>query len=286
MLSPYPNVILHEELASKPSHPHNTYTMHPMLAQLLDVLAVKYSQWVFKCSSVREREPNKVTIMGFLVLDKGNVVGKVGLDTRYHRSRGSEMCYKIYNERISKARERGSSTLTTNIKQAVRVIESFFTPAPIRERMGDLCLLGRNNLSMEQRRAERDLRDAHNEISPHIREYIDAHREHMMQWLSPDIAAKLVAKYELHDKLKAMQQMSQDANQMLTVLIEDDKYTVLHNGNISVLQQEGLSHELRQRLGMLKLVESGEALPNVGVRMRPDAFMITAPDNFSSEVQP
>jgi hypothetical protein len=286
MLSPYPNVILHEDITAKALHPPNTYTMHPMLAQLLDVLAVKYSQWVFKCSMMKEREPNKVTIMGFLVLDKGNVVGKVGLDTRYHRSRGSEMCYKIYNERISKSRERGSSTLTTNIKQAIRVIESFFTPAPIRERMGDLCLLGRNNLSMEQRRVERDLRDAHNEISPHIREYIDAHRAHMMQWLSPDVAAKLVVKYEMQDKLKAMQQMTQDANQMLTVLIEGDKYTVLHNGNISVLQQEGLPHDMRQRLGMLKLVESGEAVPNVGVRMRPDAFMIVAPDNFSSEVQP
>ena len=286
MLSPYPNVILHEDITAKALHPPNTYTMHPMLAQLLDVLAVKYSQWVFKCSMMKEREPNKVTIMGFLVLDKGNVVGKVGLDTRYHRSRGNETCYKIYNERISKARERGSSTLTTNIKQAIRVIESFFTPAPIRERMNDLCLLGRNNLSSEQRRVERELREAHNDIAPHIREYIDAHRAHMMQWLSPDVATQLVAKYELHDKFKAMQQMTQDANQMLTVLIEGDKYTVLHNGNISVLQQEGLPHDMRQRLGMLKLVESGEAVPNVGVRMRPDAFMIVAPDNFSSEVQP
>jgi hypothetical protein len=286
MLSPYPNVILHEELANKPSHPHNTYTMHPMLAQLLDVLAVKYSQWVFKCNSVREREPNKVTIMAFSVLDKGSVVGKVGLDTRYHRSRGSEMCYKIYNERISKARERGSSTLTTNIKQAVRVIESFFTPAPIRERMTDLCLLGRNNLSMEQRRVERDYRNQHQEVSPHIKEYIDAHREHMLQWLPTDVAAKVVSTFELRDKAKEVHRMSEDANQMLTVLIEGDKYTVLHNGNISVLQQDHLPHDMRQRLGMLKLVESGEALPNVGVRMRPDAFMITAPDNFSSEVQP
>lgn len=286
MLSPYPNVILHEDVTAKASHPHNTYTIHPMLAQLLDVLAVKYSQWVFKCSMMREREPNKVTIMGFLVLDKGNVVGKVGLDTRYHRSRGNETCYKIYNERISKARERGTSTLTTNIKQAIRVIESFFTPAPLRERMNDLCLLGRNSLSMEQRRAERDHRDAHNEVAPHIREYINAHREHMLQWLPTDVAAKVVAKYELQDKLTAMQQMSQDANQMLTVLIEGDKYTVLHNGNISVLQQDGLPHDMRQRLGMLKLVESGEALPNVGVRVRQDAFMITAPDNFLSEVQP
>ncbi len=286
MLSPYPNVILHEDMTAKASHPHNTYTMHPMLAQLLDVLAVKYSQWVFKCSMMREREPNKVTIMGFLVLDKGNVVGKVGLDTRHHRSRGAEQCYKIYNERISKARERGSSTLTTNIKQAVKVIESFFTPAPIRERMNDLCLLGRNNLSMEQRRVEREYRNQHQEVSPHIKEYIDAHREHMLQWLPTDVATKVVSTFELRGKAKEVQQMLEDANQMLTVLIEGDKYTVLHNGNISVLQQEGLPHDMRQRLGMLKLVESGEALPNVGVRMRPDAFMIVAPDNFSSEVQP
>lgn len=285
MFSPYPNVILHEEMTAKPSHPHNTYTLHPMLAQLLDILAVKYSQWVFKCSSFKEKEPNKVTIMGFSVLDKGNMVGKVGLDTRYHRSRGSERCYKIYNERISRSRERGSSTLTTNIKHAVKVIESFFTPAPIRERMEDLFNVGRNNLSMEQRRVERDYRDQHHEVSPYIRAYIDKHKEHLMQWLPPDAAAKLVTMFELGTKTEMMRGMSEAANEMLTVLIEDDKYTVLHNGNISVLQQNHLPQEMRQRLGMLKLVEFGEAIPNVGIRIRSDAFLIVAPDNFSSEVQ-
>lgn len=285
MFSPYPNVILHEEMTAKPSHPNNTYTLDPMVAQLLDILAVKYSQWVFKCSMFKEREPNKVTIIGFLVLDKGNVVGKVGIDTRYHRSRGSERCYKIYNERISRSRERGSSTLTTNIKHAVKVIESFFTPAPIRERMEDLFNVGRNNLSMEQRRVERDFRDQHQEVSPHIREYIEAHKEHMLQWLSPDIAAKVLVRYELHDKAVAMQQMAKESNEMLTVLVEGDKYTVLHNGNISVLQQDHLPQEMRQRLGMLKLVEFGEAIPSVGIRIRSDAFLITAPDNFSSAVQ-
>jgi hypothetical protein len=51
------------------------------------------------------------------------------------------------------------------------------------------------------------------------------------------------------------------------------------------LQQNHLPQEMRQRLGMLKLVEFGEAIPNVGIRIRSDAFLIVAPDNFSSEVQ-
>lgn len=127
MFSPYPNVVLHDDIIKHPTHATSHYTMHPMMAALLDVLAVKYSSWMFKCHAVKPgvevegRTP--VTIIGFLVMDKGDTVGTVGLDTRYHANRGAERCYKIYNQRISRSRERGSSTLTTNIKHAIKTIE-------------------------------------------------------------------------------------------------------------------------------------------------------------------
>ena len=83
-----------------------------------------------------------------------------------------------------------------------------------------------------------------------------------------------------------LQGLAEKTKEMLTVLIEGDKYVVLHNGNMCVFTQDGLLPEMRQRIGMLKLVDVGSVLPDVGARVRADAFMIIAPDDMPSEVQP
>lgn len=291
MFSPYPNVVLHDDITKHPDHPTSNYTMHPMMAALLDVLAVKYSSWVFKCNAIKTtgaevegRTP--VTIMGFLVMDKGDVVGTVGLDTRYHATRGSERCYKVYNQRLSRARERGSSTLTTNVKHAIKTIETFFTPPPIREQLGAIYYAGRENLDSSYRVASMRVRDYAEDLNPHIQEYININKDQFLQWLSPDNAKLAIAAFEAKGKAQEMEALREKGKDMLTVLIEGDKYTVLHNGNMCVFAQDDLLPEMRQRIGMLKLVEPGSVLPDVGTRVNANAFLIVAPDNFSSEVQP
>lgn len=287
MLSPYPNVVLHEDIIKHPDHANRTYEMHPMLASLLDGLAVKYSQWVFKCSATkRYQDTNRVTIMGFLVFDKGNSVGKVALDTRYHSLRGSELCYKISNERISRSRERGSSTMTANIKHAVKTIESFFTPAPIRERLGELRLAGVSLIERTSSQAYREVRNYAEDLNPHIHRYLRIHKDQFLQELDPEIAKTATQAFEAQDKAMELQGLEEKSKELLTVLIEGDKYVVLHNGNMCVFTQDGLLPDMRQRIGMLKLVEPGQVIPNIGVRVRVDAFMILPPDGFSSEVQP
>jgi hypothetical protein len=75
-----------------------------------------------------------------------------------------------------------------------------------------------------------------------------------------------------------------EKGELLTVLIENDKYVLLHNQTIYVKSSEELPEDLRVAIGMLKLVEVSEVLEGKGVKTAPNAFVITPTDGFKEMI--
>jgi hypothetical protein len=74
------------------------------------------------------------------------------------------------------------------------------------------------------------------------------------------------------------------SNSALTVMLRGDKY-VLHRSNMSVfaLSSEYLPEPVRRAIGLLKLVEDGQFVRDVGYRHKADQFLVIYAGSFDEE---
>ena len=276
-----PNVKL--EAASHGTSPQPV--LHPMLEALVPKLATKHPEWDFVASAndVVWLTPQHYKSIGVFTRVTGTTphkkVGEVRIERRY-TSRGSEECYSIRSPRISKVRERGDAVMTTKTEVAAKTVNKMFTPPPISERIEEVQSRAYDLLHRAQRSVAYTHHEVESSLLPFIRKFAETQREQFIAWLPNEEARKLATDCDgIRNTVNKLNDMQNSWGGMLTVLIVDDKYIVRpmkDGGEVQVYANHELSDHLKKCIGMLKLVDNGELLPEIGVRVGNGQFVVTS----------
>lgn len=256
--------------------------INPFLEPLITKLAMANPSWVFEQEYVQhycgsnEKKPSEVN--GFEVFDNNTPrtrLGTLGTSTRY--SKGSrERVFEVWSKRLSQERERGREYKTKDEHLAAKAAKKYFNPPSLQVRLHQQLERGRALLMEEYGNARREVQRLQNHSYPLFEKFVNAKWDEFLDTLSDEERKTAMILPEISDtyrKVKAVSSAAQDG-QVLTILIEGDKYVTHHKGTIEVKLSEELPDHIRGTIGMLKLLDVGAVIPGKGARVDVNSFVV------------
>ena len=281
----YPNVISNTKNISYGDE--NDIDVHEDIQPFIDALAVKYPQWEFVSTGVRYTGDNNETAKSirFAVFNDANpreLIGEVRGDYKYNNDGNRVPSYIVYNQRLSHDRERGHQLETTKLPVAMKAVHKYFNPPPVTALLEHVMTRGVGQFNHLVAHKERLARNTEYQLGASKEEFIKANWDKYLTTLPPitlDIAHKYKAEFDEYLRLFNVQRN----NHALAVVIQNDKYVVSCNDKITTYDVNTIPIDLRAQLGLLKLMEEGDVLEDVGVRTK-DGFLVFLPKDKKDEV--
>jgi hypothetical protein len=257
--------------------------IHPFIEPLVMKLAEKHPDWTFVSHHTFRDTINNVTrAAGFIVrlTATEEELGQIGIGRRKARDgSGREDIFEVYNRRIQEGRERGHCFSTNKVKDAIKAIHKAFYPKTLDETLAEAYdhaeFIARQTFNHEESVYERTL---HN-LREHMYKYIGARWDEFVAMLPAadqkliQAAANIKEVEERRDKLHHL--WDDLGNQkMLTVFFANGKYTVGQGSDAVIHDSDTLPMDIRQQIGMLKLVPEKEVIPDVGLRVGNTYFIM------------
>lgn len=186
---------------------------------------------------------------------------------------------EFYNERISRALERGNYKRTSKQDVALKIVNKYFSEPSMVEVMG----IASNNIANKKAIRVNELRrnkvQAESVLLAALREYIVDNIDEL--WgKTPQFANPQVMQGFTLDKFKdTMEEYDIGTGvaeaELLTVVIRGDKYMVQRGaGPLYVTTSDQLAENVRRAIGMLKLVEDGSFIRDTGFRASATTFCV------------
>jgi hypothetical protein len=256
-------------------------------SQVIPVVARMFPAWQFVVTQIHMegRDANrKVYPTWITVSEKGVSRGRINIRHPW-RSYSEDLVFE--NPRIHRAMERVGRKTTTKPKVAVQIVKQYFTDPPIAEQIKEVARRTRVEASQHKAmfKATRDLE--YMKLVGLVQSYVE---ENLL-----DIA-KQVPAVNTNFNVPAYLNLVEDAkisasvvdisaNSTLTVMLRDDKY-VLHRSNMPIyaLTSESLPEQVRTAVGLLKLVEDGQFVRDVGYRHKADQFLVVYGEPLDKEI--
>ena len=243
------------------------------LEPLIEELAVKHPEWRFESHYTRKfyhsSSPSWV-IERVKVMDKYEEIGQIGTD--YIRS-GKR--FWINNHRVEGMRERGSGVKTTDIKKAIRHVDKFFGRKNLNEKLAEAREKAKNVIDGIAREKYYKHQGVWSNIQDDARKYIAENIQAFMAATNNHKKAEEfpVAVQEL-EHANNVRNMTNNHKSHL-VFIEGMNYSVSLGQSLpQIMTSEELPAFIRMAVGMLKLVENGVLITNIGFRADESTFVV------------
>ncbi len=234
-------------------------------------LVLAKPNWVFTITDYGIRNTQAIATQ-ITISESGEKLGSIGVE--YRRS-GYKLVVK--NERIDAKRERGSGYKTESSEKALLSIRKHFYRLgtseridKVREEAETVLNRARSNISWDVNRRRAELMEDSEEFT----------KAHMDQYL-----AEFPSRAQYKDKYDEIMEVCMiidnvkdlfDKGEALVVVLESDRYIVVQGkGEPQTYTNETLPYYMREKIGMLKLVEDHQMVRDVGCRVKADAFVIT-----------
>jgi hypothetical protein len=236
----------------------------PFLEDVIKEVARRHPDWVIASSAPEEARRFTVFYKG----DKEKVLGHINEDHKYTNGERRRL-FVIDNWRIAEVRQRGSGVQTSKPKEALKAVEKYFYPLTDREYI-DHALRHAHHLvyahAAETRNTlEVSIRKMHQPMMTfahkHWNEFINSLDEK-----EKGNALDLLKHQQLSNEAKALYKEVDD-RKSLTVYLTNGKYTVQQGEVLQDYESESLPEHIKTKVGLLKLVENKEVVPEVGVRV-------------------
>jgi hypothetical protein len=258
-------------------------TMDDYLAPLIEALALKHTDWKFEATYTSRRNSSGAhlmfTVERMKVTNKYEELGQVGLDY----TRAGKRFY-INNHRVENMRERGSGVKTTDLNKALRHVDKFFGLKGLDEKLEEAKNQAHNISSNVAREKYYYYQNIWRSLEEPARQFILKNMEAFTA------ATKNVQ--EIKKFPEALREMD-NANFVSDLICKNKTYLVLIDGmNYSValgnhpsetMASEQLPTFIRQGVGMLKLVEVGNIITNIGLRVAENTFVVLPPSEENHE---
>lgn len=252
---------------------------HPFMHPFIETLAVKHPEWKFVGTDYRTTILEGTSTIAsiyrrFSVHSGRELLGHLWHDYSYGRSKDM---YVIKNHRTEEALVRANHIKTSDLKKAVKLVDKMFytlTSAELVEQKLKEVYKAVNDLVSTKMNQGRNVERA---VRGHIIGYVRAHLDAVMLNI-PDPAdrAKLQEFFKFADEAKIL-------HGVIDVLQSYKGHKIIQSGSVyysavdegvKELTNDDLTESMKHKLGILKLVEDGQAVEGIGFRHSDDTFIL------------
>jgi hypothetical protein len=254
---------------------------YPFMHPFIETLAVKHPEWKFVGTDYRttmlEGTSTIATVYRRFAVHAGKeLLGHLWQDYSYGRRKDM---YVIKNHRTEEALIRANAIKTSDVGKAVKLVEKMFyaltTKELMEQKLKEVYKAAEDLTSNKMRQAGY----AEREVRGHIMGYVRAHLDAVMLNI-PDSAgrARLQEYFTFSDEAKIL-------HNVIDVLQSYKGHKIIQRGSVyyaavrdgdgvKELTNDDLTEPMKHKLGILKLVEDGQAVENVGFRHSNDTFIL------------
>jgi hypothetical protein len=268
------------ELSNIDTHKHGKVEeVDRTIDQVVYRLATLNPLWTFRVRDVYTNFQNTKVACKFDVLEQGETLGMIA---RSYRN-GTHVI-GISNDRIAKGRSRGDTYHTEDAEKAILKAKKMFFRLKTDERIAQAEKAATDVMSSQAWNRERTKAQEENTIQRAALDYIKgsglAHFMAHIELQPPSVSAPILraAKKveEMQGEMLTIETIRQRfANQGTALVIKDSgKYLVKVRDNVQLYDDNTLPHEMRSKLGMLKLVEAETFISSVGCRVNDEVFVL------------
>lgn len=273
-----PNVLVEYPIGQVPAvtDPGNVIIAYTCVKQVAEALILKKPNWTFVLSGINYGPPSRA--MRVEVYEGGE---RLGYFIRGY-ARGGGVGVDIHSRSIAAERQRSNSTCTTDVKRAVKIIEKHF-------KRKDLTTLLReqvdNSYGVVAAKSGAIFSRANSLWNAIGAKALDVAIDHW-DYLTPHfLAAGIDAdKVREYPEARTRQKHASNINGAAVggsgwfVTIRDDVYYFTRRpmdpASIKMYTTETLPASYRVDIGMLKLVDDGTLVPEVGVKVNATSFFL------------
>lgn len=275
----YTNVFasVHKTRAQNP----NGYFVTDRIKPFIDALVAARPQWKFVCDRVGYAPTTHPTSMGtFSVYAGSEKVGEVTTDSMY-RDGEDHVAYAYDTVRLSRARQRGAWSKSTKLDVAVKAVLKNFYTKTIDEVLEHQITQLREHVATHTQRKRRAFLSEYDKVSDAVRDIAIQNWGYFSEQLTANGVAyspDMETLYEAHKIATRLNNASAEWKGVAIHLRGDD-YIVVRNWNtgdktVSIHSSEGLPDHTRRSLGLLKLLEDGNAIADVGFRLNANTYFV------------
>lgn len=268
------NVVLSPEVIAK-GYVKGSLKAHTKLKEVIVKLAPMYPLWQFVVPTVYLGDE----VYLFKVMANGQELGEI------QRIRhGSEYVIGVTNHRIADSRTRGSAYKTKAVDKAVLKVKKTFFPRNPNERLSEAAKEAEHFLVTQESGKQRALNKHEYSIDRVMMEYVKnagygaflTHVNNMEPRLRDGVLAHIQGQQELQMEVKSIEEIRRQFDKQIAALIVRDsgKYLVRIDDNVQIYDDNTLPESMRGKLGMLKLVDAGFFLSDVGCRVNDEVFVV------------
>jgi hypothetical protein len=210
----------------------------------------------------------------FNIYEDDEFLGKV---TITHKGRSYKI--KVSNDRINAARERGTGYFTEDpVKAQLRIRKTFFK-ANQDERVEKAAEIAESLLKKENQSKAWEYRHAKDALLDKAGDFAAKNMEAYLQ-AYPNLLPKKSryddarANYGVVKKIKE----AFDNGKSVVVAFDGTHYIVKSEEGVKTLSDETLPYEMRRKVGLLKLVQDGQMISDVGCRVDGATFVLLPED--------
>ena len=236
----------------------------PFLEDVIKEIARKHPDWVIASGAPEEARRFTVYYKG----DTSRALGDINEDYKYTNGERRRL-FVIDNWRIAEVRQRGSGVQTSKPKEALKAVDKYFYPLTDKEYI-DMAFKHAHHLiyahAAETRgTVEASIRRMHQPMMTFAHKHWDKFLD-SLDVKEKEQALDLLKHQQLSNAAKALYK-DVDDRKSLTVFLSDGKYTVQQGEVMQDYESDTLPEFIKVKVGLLKLVEEKDVVPEVGVRV-------------------
>ena len=268
------------ELSNIDTHKHGKVDeVHQTINQVVYRLATLNPLWTFRVRDISTTFQGVKVAMGFDVLDQGERLGTIA-----RTYRGNLNVIGISNDRIAKGRSRGDTYHTADADKAILKAKKLFFRLKPDERIAQASKDATDAINSQMWNRERAKAQEEQTIRKAAMEYFSGPGlAHFLEYIgtqSPSISTPILKAVEKTEEVRGemltIETIRQrfEKEEVALVIKDSGKYLVKVRDNVQLYDDNTLPHEMRSKLGMLKLVEAETFLSNVGCRVNDEVFIL------------
>lgn len=253
---------------------------YPFMHPLIETLAVKHPEWRFVGTNYRttvlEGTDNTLATIyrRFEVFAGKESLGFLYSDYSYGRRKDM---YVIRNHRTEEVFVRASAIKTSDLKKAVKHVEKMFYTLTSREFVAQKLEEAGRAIADIASTKDALARQFERQVRHHLRKYIRTHKESVLLTMPEqkdrEAFEKAFALESEVDMLRAAYGAFNSTRGHRIVQRGDNYYEILNEG-LKEYASDDLTESMRHKLGILKLVEDGQAVEGIGFRHSSDTFIL------------
>lgn len=244
-------------------------------------LADKFPKWKFvgihltqtEASRIKEQSDWKWYPRRWAIYLDGEELGTINMDYYGHKK-----CYAISNDRIQGKRERGWADKTTKIEQAKKIIMKNFRPKDLKELTTECVHTVRRSVNSNVYASANTYSRLLQRLAHYLATDLESNLDTYMQiarragYTEEQEFKEAIETNKIHRGMDKCIQEKKGA----VVLIHGDTYAVqTDDDQFYTYENATLPDLLKRRVGLLKLLDNGQTLINVGHRETENQYYVS-----------